>query len=39
MDNLQLVEIINRCKHLKYGFRGIFPADLPCASVSPSVSP
>ena len=29
MDNLQLVEIINRCKHLKYRFRGIFQADLP----------
>ena len=33
MDNLQLVEIINRCKHLKYRFRGVFPADLPCSSV------
>ena len=33
MDNLQLVEIINRCKHLKHRFRGVFPADLPCSSV------
>ena len=31
MDNLQLVEISNRCKHLKYRFRGVFPADLPCS--------
>ena len=33
MDNLQLVEVINRCKHLKHRFRGVFPADLPCSSV------
>ena len=33
MDNLQLVEIINRCKHLKHRFRGVFSADLPCSSV------
>ena len=33
MDNFQLVEIINRCKHLKHCFRGVFPADLPCSSV------
>ena len=51
MDNLQLVETINRCKLLKYRFRGIFPTDLPCSSelkndntfmimnASPSVQP
>ena len=27
MDNLQIMEVINRCKQLKYRFRGIFPAD------------
>ena len=33
MDNLQLVEIIDRCKQLKYRFRSIFLAVLPCSSV------
>ena len=33
MDNLQLVENINRCKHLKHRFRGVFPADLLCSSI------
>ena len=28
MDNLQITELINRCKHLKNRFRGIFPANL-----------
>ena len=33
MDNLQIPELVNRCKHLKYRFGGIFPADFPCSSV------
>ena len=33
MDNLQIMELVNRCKHLKYRFRGIFPADFLCSSV------
>ena len=33
MDNLQIMELFNRSKHLKYGFRGIFPTDFPCSSV------
>ena len=28
MDNLQIIELINRCKHLKHRFRGIFLANL-----------
>ena len=32
-DKLQFLELINRCKHLKHLFRGIFPADLACAFV------
>ena len=28
MDNLQITELIKRCKHLKHRFRGIFPANL-----------
>ena len=34
MDNLQKMELINRCKHLNYQFKRIFPADFPCSSVS-----
>ena len=33
MDNLQITELVNRCKPFKYRFRGIFPADFPCSSV------
>ena len=33
MDNLQIKELVNRCKHLKYRFGGIFPADFLCSSV------
>ena len=33
MDNIQLVEINNRFKHLKFCFRGNFPADFPCSTV------
>ena len=28
MDNLQIFELINQCKHLKHRIRGIFPANL-----------
>ena len=28
MDNLQITELINRCKQLKHRFRGIFSANL-----------
>ena len=28
MDNLQVTELIHRCKHLKHRFCGIFPANL-----------
>ena len=28
MDNLQITELIHRCKHLKHRFCGIFPANL-----------
>ena len=28
MDNQQITELINPCKHLKHQFRGIFPANL-----------
>ena len=28
MDNLQITELIHRCKHLKHRFRGIFLANL-----------
>ena len=28
MNNQQTTELINRCKHLKHRFRGIFPANL-----------
>ena len=31
MDNRQIMELVNRCKHLNYRFRGIFPADFPCS--------
>ena len=34
MDNLQKMELINRCKHLNYQFKRFFPADFPCSSVS-----
>lgn len=27
MDELQLVELINKCKHLKYKFAGVYAAD------------
>ena len=27
------MELISRFKHLKYRFRGTFPADFPCSSV------
>ena len=33
MDNLQIMELVNLCKHLKSHFRDIFPADFPCSSV------
>ena len=33
MDSFQIMELISRCKHLKYCFEGNFPADLPCSSV------
>ena len=28
MDNLQITELINRCKHMKHQFHGVFPANL-----------
>ena len=28
MDNLQITELFNQCKHLKHRFRGISPANL-----------
>ena len=28
MDNQQITELTNRCKHLKHRFRGIFPPNL-----------
>ena len=33
MDNLQIMELSNRCKHLKYRFRITFPAEFPSSSV------
>ena len=33
MDNLQITELVNGCKPLKYRFRDIFPADFLCSSV------
>ena len=33
MDNFQIMELINRCKHLKNLFRGIHPVDFPYSLV------
>ena len=33
MDNIQIMELIIRRKHLKYRSRGIFPGDFICSSV------
>ena len=33
LDKLQIMELTNRCKYLKYRFRGVFSADFACSSL------